>query len=207
MPGSGRRSQPTNSTTRFIDVWTRQDVDNSRSTAVSNPFRPLNFPSHDAEHTIDITDNGGLPFHTVQGLIHSPNYDDESPLLAKDFQPVTSIPHETPFGSPVQRPRFRKHAPVPATVLFAPAAAPLYLPKLDKYLASYPSPRSPQIDAPFPPMGNLAKLGMSFDDLETNSRQIPAWRSRKTILGSAVNIMLGLMVCLGRIDICVLTCQ
>jgi hypothetical protein len=217
----GRRSQPTSSPARFIDVWTQRDdvaAENSRSTAVSSPFRsPLNFPSHDAERTVDITDNsdvgghhryGGLPSHTVQRgqeFLQSSNCGDESPLLLKGFQLVTNgIPLETPSESPVQRPRFREHAPVPATVLFAPAAPPLYLPELDKYLASYPSPRFPQVvgqNVPFPPMGNLANMDVSFDDLETNSRQIPSWRSRKTILGSAVNIMLGLMVCSGRVEV------
>jgi hypothetical protein len=199
---------PTSSPARFIDARSRQDevtTKNSRSTAISSPFRlPLTFPSHDVdtEPTIDITDNtvgghhlySGLPSHSVQwelGLYHSPGESSES-LLLKRF------PRETASRTPVQQPRFRKHAPVPATVLFARDAAPLHLPKLDKYLSSFPPPRlSQDVDhkVPFPPMGNLAKLGLSLDDLETNRTKIPAWRNRNNILGSAVNIVLGVMVC------------
>jgi hypothetical protein len=190
-----KRLQSSSSPVLFIDARSRQDevaAKNSHSTAISSPFRPPSFP-HDTVHTIDITDDtaaghhlyGGLPSHCVlqrePGLYHSSDYGDESSVMLKRFPPVQQ----------------RKHVPVPATVLFARDAAPLHLPKLDKYLSSISPPRFSQQKGPFPPMGNLAKLGMSLDDLVNNRTQIPAWRNRNSILGSAANIILGLMVCSG----------
>lgn len=172
---------------------------NSRSTAISRYTPQLPFPSHDTEPTTDITDDTVGRHHLYSGLAaqreagrYSSDFSDDSSLLLKRF-PVTSIRLET---TPVQKPRLGKHAPIPATVLFARDAAPLHLPKLDKYLSSFPPPRFSQVvdqEVPFPPMGNLAKLGMSLEDLETNRTQIPTWRNRNTVLGSAVNIILGLM--------------
>lgn len=211
------RSQDSNtstSTARFIDARSRQDevaTKNFHSTAISSPFRqPLSFPSHEIEPTIDITEDLvhrhpyiGLPSHNLQrdpGIYHSSDYGDESSLLLKRSAVTSFLQQETASRTPVQQLRYQKHVPVPAVVLFARDAAPLYLPKLDKYLSSIPSPRfSQDVDqsVPFPPMGNLAKLGMSLEDLETNRKQIPVWRNRNDILGSAVNVILGLMVCIG----------
>ena len=191
---------------RFINVRRRQD-ENSRSPAISSPFTSPLLSSRDGtEPTVDITDDtvgghylsGGLPSHSVQwrpGL--SPNYGDESSLLLKRFPP-SSIRLEAASGTRIWRPGFQKHLPVPATVLFARDAAPLHLPKLDNYLSSFPPLKlSQNVDpsAPFPPMGYLAKLGLSLQDLETNRTKIPAWKNRNTVLGSAVNIVLGITVC------------
>ncbi|PFH54435.1 hypothetical protein AMATHDRAFT_19 [Amanita thiersii Skay4041] len=91
----------------------------------------------------------------------------------------------------------RSHTPIPATVLFARKAAPLYLSQLDQYLASLPAPPFKHSDehgmTMFPPMEKLKGLGLSLDDLETNSKVAPVWRNRKTILGATVNIMLGFL--------------
>ncbi|KAF5374814.1 hypothetical protein D9758_000330 [Tetrapyrgos nigripes] len=90
------------------------------------------------------------------------------------------------------------HTPVPATVLFARNAHPLHLPNLDSYLSTIPNPKfrsyrclgkEPRM---FPPMDRLAALGRSLEDLETNSKVPPFWRSRKTLLGSAVGMVLGI---------------
>lgn len=204
-----RSSNPSNSATRFIDARSRQDeaaTKNIHSTAISSHFRPpLTFPSREIEPTIDITDDpaGGhrhlytaLPSHNVQRDLRIYDCGDESSLL-KRFSVPSSLSETAPRAR-VQQLRYQ-HVPVPATVLFARDAAPLYLPKLDKYLSSIPPPKFSHVvdqSVPFPPMGNLAKLGMSLEDLETNRRQIPVWRNRNDILGSAVNIVLGLMVCI-----------
>ncbi|KAK0464168.1 hypothetical protein IW261DRAFT_1524303 [Armillaria novae-zelandiae] len=89
------------------------------------------------------------------------------------------------------------HTPVAVTDLFARKAAPLHLPKLDKYLSSLQPPDFLRDDSKwdkssmFPPMDRLALTGSSLDDLETNSKVPVSWRDRKTILGSAVGIVLG----------------
>jgi hypothetical protein len=205
---AAERPHVSSSPARFINARSQQDeitIKNSRSTAISS--QPWTFSSDDTEHTIDITDDShgrrGLLSNRVQplaGLHQSSDHDDESILLLKHIPVNTGVRLDSstapsPHG---QQPRFRKHAPVPATVLFAHDAAPLHLPKLDKYLSSIPPPKFSRVvdqHVPFPPMGNLAKLGMSLDDLEHNRKQVPAWRNRSSILGSAVNIILGLMVC------------
>lgn len=99
----------------------------------------------------------------------------------------------------VNQRRLLNHSPVPATVVFSRHAAPLYLPKLDNYLASLSSPSFPSLNRAgiepvmFPPMDKLVASGKSVEDLENNSKVTPAWRNRKSILGSAVNLMLGFM--------------
>lgn len=46
----------------------------------------------------------------------------------------------------------------------------------------------------FRPMKQLEKFGKSLDDLEVNSVPAPFWRNRKTILGSAINGIIGVLV-------------
>ena len=90
------------------------------------------------------------------------------------------------------------HTPVPATVVFSRRAAPLYLPKLDKYLSSIPPPEFrdiPQSQSMFSPMDKLAKAGKSLDNLETNTRPY-TWRNRNTVLGAIVSMVLGITVSL-----------
>ncbi|KAJ4486079.1 hypothetical protein J3R30DRAFT_3443672 [Lentinula aciculospora] len=91
------------------------------------------------------------------------------------------------------------HNPIPATRLFARNAPPLYLPKLDTYLASLPKPPFPGAETSssskarmFPPMDKLAKSSQSLEDMEMNSQIPPFWRNRKTLLGSAVSLVIGL---------------
>ena len=87
--------------------------------------------------------------------------------------------------------------PVPATAVFARNAPRLHLPKLDKYIAALEPPPFLQKgsrwtkDKMFPPMERLVTLGRSIEDLETNSAVPPFWRDRSTLLGSAVNAVLG----------------
>ncbi|KAF9457057.1 hypothetical protein BDZ94DRAFT_1203376 [Collybia nuda] len=138
------------------------------------------------------------------------SYDDqESTLDITDVQSRSSFKARTPpsrFGYP---PRMRSsnlhhhspgpggHTPVAATALFAHNAAPLSLPNLDKYLASMPSPDFSDIvlddNGMFSPMGELSKLNISLDDLETNVRRPSVWSNRTTILGSAANLIIGFM--------------
>ena len=90
------------------------------------------------------------------------------------------------------------HSPVPAIVLFARNAAPLYLPQIDDYLAKFTrppfAPQGGKSSQMFPPMDKLAKFGMSIDDLETNDKILPVWKNRKNILGVILNALLGILV-------------
>lgn len=78
------------------------------------------------------------------------------------------------------------HRPVPAPTLFGRNAAPLHLPKLDKYLSSLPAPgftkwkgKGKETNVPmFPPMEQLAASGRTIDDLEHNSTIPPGWQNR-----------------------------
>lgn len=137
--------------------------------------------------------------------IHEPTLDitevgSNSSLEARTSLHVGYPPRSEPFPpNQVQHfHRFGRHTPVAATAVFSRDAPPLYLPKLDNYIASIPSPnfskKIPGEKGMFPPMGELSKLKTSLDDLETNARRLPAWRNRTTILGSTVNFVIGLMV-------------
>ena len=92
------------------------------------------------------------------------------------------------------------HKPVPATTVFARGATRLHLPKLDAYIASLERPAFMESgsrwgkDKMFPPMDRLVSVGQSLDDLEANKRIPPFWRNRTGLLGSAVNIVLGVTV-------------
>lgn len=106
-----------------------------------------------------------------------------------------------PSSTHTNIPNKHNHTPVPATTLFGHKAAPLSLPYLDKYLSKLPRPPfvRPQIpDQPqpvmFKPMEQLEKLGKTLDDLEVNSKAAPFWRNRKTILGAAINVIIGVLV-------------
>lgn len=89
------------------------------------------------------------------------------------------------------------HLPVPAIVLFARNAAPLYLPQIDDYLAKFPRPPFAPQDGKgsqmFPPMDKLTKSGMSLDDLETNDKILPGWKDRKNVLGAILSALLGIL--------------
>lgn len=96
------------------------------------------------------------------------------------------------------------HTPIPLTTILARDAAPLYLPKLDAYIASLLPPSFSHMPcmpkgeekevAMFPPMDTLAATGKSIEDLETNSTVPPWWRNGKGILGTINNAVLGLTV-------------
>lgn len=93
------------------------------------------------------------------------------------------------------------HKPIPALVVFSRKAYPLSLPKLDHYLTSVPPSPLGRDDNDnsgdmFPPLDQLAKTGLSIDDLEANSTVAPAWRNPESILGSLQNVMIGFLVSL-----------
>jgi hypothetical protein len=124
----------------------------------------------------------------------------------RKLKPISSTSHHPSVSSPfpvVQRRHFAPHSPVPATTIFSRNAAPLDLPKLDKYVASLSPPSfSSPLDkgkdrgpVMFPPMDRLSASNRTLDDLERNSEIVPAWRSRQLILGSFVSIVLGVTVC------------
>ena len=113
-------------------------------------------------------------------------------ITAFDFASnSTTIPQELGHAHHIHSP----HAPVPAVVLFARAAAPLHLPKLDEYLSMVIPPEFKEPpDTMFPPMDKLAELGRTLDDMEHNATVIPSWRNRKSILNGTFTILIGLLV-------------
>jgi len=94
------------------------------------------------------------------------------------------------------------HRPVPALTLFGRNAAPLYLPKLDKYLSSLPAPeftkwkgKEKEKDVPiFPPMEQLAASKRTIDDLEHNSTITPVWRDKSFWFSLAKDAVIGVVV-------------
>ena len=92
------------------------------------------------------------------------------------------------------------HRPVPAPTLFGRNAAPLYLPKLDKYLSSLQAPeftkwKGKGKDIPmFPPMEQLAASKRTIDDLERNSTVTPAWRDSNFWFSLANDAVIGIVV-------------
>ena len=119
------------------------------------------------------------------------------PPVSKESFPVTPIRRRSKRCSP--------HVPVPTRTLFARRAPPLYLPKLDDFLAALKPPKFTMLEegstgrgksgkpAMFPPMERLAASGLSIEELELNSPS-PGWRNRGTILGAIVNLVLGFTV-------------
>jgi hypothetical protein len=79
----------------------------------------------------------------------------------------------------------------------------LSLPKLDEYLSKLIPPSFAHATAKeptmFPPMDQLAKSGSTIEDLEYNLKIAPWYRNRNTLLGSAVNAVLGITVRRGTI--------
>ncbi|TRM60170.1 hypothetical protein BD626DRAFT_408024 [Schizophyllum amplum] len=108
----------------------------------------------------------------------------------------TGKTHASSTSTLVNHHRFSPHTPVPASILFSQDAAPLYLPKLDQHLSTLHPPTFVNMkgkqDAMFPPMDKLAASEKSLEDLETNATVAPIWRNRTTLLGGAVNIVVGL---------------
>jgi len=94
------------------------------------------------------------------------------------------------------------HAPISAPTVFSRHAAPLSLPRLDKYISSLPIPEfssssRTKADAKqkkFMPLDHLEMTGRSLESLETNYRRKPAWRNSKSILSGLVNVVLGVTV-------------
>ncbi|KAJ6519781.1 hypothetical protein C8R45DRAFT_952705 [Mycena sanguinolenta] len=86
------------------------------------------------------------------------------------------------------------HTPIPATTVFARNAPSLSLPTLDAHLEHLPKVTLPSVGAQpamFPPMEQLVKSGSTLEDLENNFKVAPWYRNRNTLLGSAVNAILG----------------
>jgi len=176
---------------------------NASLSAVTNPIFP---PQIDERASASDTLLGGVqPFTAYTPFLKSRG----DKLLMHQGVRIPLLPQGTSSNSPGQ-PRLdphsvttllpsSNHTPVPATVVFGRRAAPLYLPKLDKYLSSIPPPefrdtRQSQ-SMMFSPMDKLTEAGKSLDDLETNTRT-RSWRDPNRILGSIVSAVLGVTVSL-----------
>lgn len=197
---SYRKSSQENATTDVV-----ADSDSLTNTT-------LNDNSKETDISVDITalttkETDTFLLTRSKTLFNSSSADEHRSLLVRDYHlppesSTTSPAHKMASSSSltlVNQRRLLNHSPVPATVVFSRHAAPLYLPKLDNYLASLSSPSFPSLNRAgiepvmFPPMDKLVASGKSVEDLENNSKVTPAWRNRKSILGSAVNLMLGFM--------------
>ncbi|KAJ7783745.1 hypothetical protein DFH07DRAFT_788969 [Mycena maculata] len=125
---------------------------------------------------------------TSATLFDDPNDSDDQDSLHK--RP------DSPIFFPPTLPRTSPHTPVPATVVFARNAPPLYLPKLDEHLSRVTPPAFTEAKgkapAMFPPMEQLEKSGSTIEDLEYSFKIAPWYRNRNTILGSAVSLVLGI---------------
>lgn len=94
------------------------------------------------------------------------------------------------------------HAPISAPTVFSPHAAPLSLPRLDKYISSLPLPAfsSPSRSNTntkkhkFVPLDRLTATGRSIESLETNYKAKPIWRNCRSILSGLVSGVVGVLV-------------
>ncbi|KAJ3883366.1 hypothetical protein F5051DRAFT_391948 [Lentinula edodes] len=125
------------------------------------------------------------------------NSESQSLLLLKKHSISHSISPKPSISSTSTLVGSSSHNPVPATQVFARNALPLHLPKLDAYLASLPKPpfsgeKTSSKPRMFPPMDKLANSNQSLEDMEMNSKIPPFWRNRKTLLGAAVSLFMGL---------------
>lgn len=140
----------------------------------------------------------------LEGLL-PPGGSVPSNSVAVVTSPPTPAPQREVSSTSMIGPRrnFRPHTPIPATIVFAPDAVPLFLPKLDQHIASLPLPSFlPAVikekdlgSSMFSPMDRLVASQRSVEDLENNSGVVPRWRSRRSILSALVNMMLGFLVC------------
>ena len=139
---------------------------------------------------------------TVFSLNHSGDGEGSQSLLKHTYPPPESYPdtNNSTHKSPHRRRRsLPVHKPIPALVVFSRNAYPLNLPKLDHYLTSIPPSILGRDDCDnpgdmFPPLDQLAKTGLSIDDLEANSTIAPVWKNPASILGSLQNVMIGFLV-------------
>lgn len=123
------------------------------------------------------------------------------PTYPPEPTPISPLSHKSLKNNLKLRKRrlFGSHSPVAAPVVFARDAAPLYLPRLDEHLGTLPKSHLHDLDGRevsgmFPPMDKLATSGLTLDDLEANCTPAPAWRNRKIILSTTVNVLLGILV-------------
>ncbi|KAF5385209.1 hypothetical protein D9615_001490 [Tricholomella constricta] len=211
MDVAASSTRPISSPARFLDTPGR--VNHDLRPTNSDPLLLTEAPSHSVHEgpTLDIADSlqpprqlpkSGLPIQSKLFGVSPTRYllddDDEHPLLTRGAHEYI-YESDTPSGAaqsaflPFQSHHQRKHYPIPSTLVFSRDAPPLHLPKLDKHLSSLPLPdfTSDRSGAMFSPMDKLAESGKSLDDLESNSSVAPAWRNRKTLLGSTVNAVLG----------------
>ena len=158
------------------------------------------------EHTADIADTNTESSNTLRDTIPRttsppPYWDEKDELLEKSSPNLKDV--KSPLSPPstsrrVTYPHFPPHTPVPSSQLFAEDAAPLHLPRLDQYLSTLQPPTFVNMkgkeDSMFPPMDKLAASERTLEDLETNTTVAPFWRNRTTILGAALNIIVGFTV-------------
>lgn len=170
--------------------------------ATTNSTTITNNDHHDLT-TFDITDSiprsGTFSNSSEDAGDGAENLESQSLLLLEKHSSSHSISPKPSISSTSTLVGPSSHNPIPATQVFARNTLPLHLPKLDAYLASLPKPPfSGEKTYPkprmFPPMDKLANSNQSLEDMEMNSKIPPFWRNRKTLLGAAVSLFMGLTV-------------
>ena len=179
------------------------------NTDFSTPFGHAT--SVDVHSTTDPTLTSGSDFHTV-GL----HFREGSGNARKGKAAVRAntsdgseehllSPHSYPPSGQAADLRYRDtadHAPISAPAVFSRHAAPLSLPRLDKYISSLPIPefssasrtKADTKQKKFMPLDRLEMTGRSLESLEANYQRKPAWRNSKSILSGLVNVVLGVTV-------------
>ncbi|KAG7099182.1 hypothetical protein E1B28_001051 [Marasmius oreades] len=218
---SSDSQQPPSTPARFITVQSRnlrnrkpslpqETMDDESGSATAFTTR---IPSVNNNYTtLDITD-AAQPFIGIQYLeveedevpyrSRPISYEDDETwrLIEPDhtYPPSSASQHSFSITPTLVHSRHTlgQHNPISPTELFSRKAPPLYLPKLDSYLESLPQPPFNNVKTNreaemFPPMDRLVESGYSVEELEANSRVAPFWRNKKTLLGSAVNVVLGI---------------
>ena len=189
LPGPHRSALSTNLSSTKTLTKTHDNVSNQ---SISNP------PSSQIQTSPPLSRIASFHYEQV------PTGEGPQLSLKHTYPPGESYPdaNDSTHRSPrCGRRPFPVHKPVPALIVFSRNAHPLSLPKLDHYLTSVPpSPlgrdNNDNSGDMFPPLDQLAKTGLSIDDLEANSTIAPVWRNPVSILGSLQNVMIGLLVSL-----------
>ncbi|KAJ7225550.1 hypothetical protein GGX14DRAFT_421095 [Mycena pura] len=151
------------------------------------PRRNTNYPRAPASAS-GITTSATL----IDDLSRHPDSDADEESLHKR---PSSLDHPLFSPSTIPRTAPTTHAPIAATLVFSRNAPPMSLPKLDEHFSKLLPPPFADNKAKepvmFPPMEQLAKSGSTIEDLEYNFKIAPWYRNRNTLLGSAINLILG----------------
>jgi hypothetical protein len=152
-----------------------------------------NSKESNAHQSLSVQTTGSSSTMFVTSRTTGAKYYDETATVASSSTAVE------PFSTRVGPVSYR---PVDAIAVFHRYAAPLFLPELDEYLASIPSPefakwkgKGKEKSVPiFPPMDRLVAEKKSLDDLKYNSSIVPVWKSRNVCFSVIYSAFVGIAV-------------